>query len=178
MSDLITPVELARWTQTPLADIEADDFATEVMEKVSELARFLGGQEDWTYATAPFDVKMVVLKICKRTYSNPDQVVQEGSVGPIGGDRVLDAAALLFDLTDSERATLTKYNDDGDPDGGGGSLWVLRTTRGGPDLRTEPILYVDDNQQINIDSTNAAPSWSIPMFSPGDPGDPNNYPED
>lgn len=184
MADLITPQELATWTQNALADVEADPFATEVMDKVSDLARFLGGHPDWVYDTvdpeiaAPFDVKMVVLKVCKRTYENPGQVVQEGNVGPIGGDRVLDIAALLFDLTDAERAILTKYNAEGDPDNAAAVLWVQPTTRGPLETWTEPILYVGDDQQINLNLSADPREWMIPMFSPGDPGDPNLYPDE
>lgn len=179
MADLITSTELARWTRNDPTEVAADPFALEVMEKVSNLARFLGGHEEWTRdgdtTQAPFDVLMVVLKICKRTYENPGQVVQEGSVGPIGGDRVLDVAALLFDLTEAERATLTKYNTTGDPDATKTELWVQPTTRGGRDLISEAILYLGDNQQINLDLSDDPREWMIPMFSPGDPGDPSLY---
>lgn len=180
MTDLITPQELATWTQNDVAVVEADPLAAEVMDKVSKLARFLGGHPEWTYGgapetEAPFDVLMLVLRICKRTYENPTQIVQEGNVGPIGGDRVLDVAALLTDLTEAERATLTKYNTDGDPDGAKVELWVQPTTRGGPDLLSETILYMGDDQQINLSLSADPREWMIPMFSPGDPGDPNNY---
>lgn len=183
MADLITARELATWTQNELATVEVDPFAIEVMEKVSDMARFLGGHPEWTYDglddAAPFDVKMIVLKVCKRTYENPTQVVQEGSIGPIGGDRVLDVAAMLLDLTEAERLTLTKYNPEGDVDTGKAELWVQPTTRGGPDLISAAILYLQDNQQINIGPEDSAyPTWDIPMFSPGDPGDPALYPED
>jgi hypothetical protein len=182
--ELITLRELALWTQNDVDVVTADPFAIEVIDKVSQMARFLGGQPTWTYGgpaetDAPFDVRMVVLKICKRTYENPGQVVQEGNVGPIGGDRVLDVAAMLLDLTDAERATFTKYNDEGDPDDAGAELWVQPTTRGGPDLTEPVVLYWADDQQINMTPDQSAyPSWDIPMFSPGDPGDPNLYTDD
>jgi hypothetical protein len=183
MADLITPQELATWTHTDLAEVTADPFATEVMKKVSDLARFIGGHPEWTYNgvnpdnEVPFDVLMIVLKVCKRTYENPTQVVQEGNVGPIGGDRVLDAAALLTDLTEAERATLAKYNANGDPDALKVELWVQPTTRGGPDLLTPAILYVGDDQQIGLAESDDPREWMIPMFNPLDPGDPNLYPE-
>jgi hypothetical protein len=118
---------------------------------------------------------MIVLKVCKRAYSNPDQVVQEGNIGPIGGDRVLDVAALLLDLTDTERATLTKYNTEGDPDNKAAVLWVQPTTRGIDLVGSDPVLYVGDDQQINLELSEDPREWMIPMFSPGDPGDPNLY---
>mgnify|MGYP003295844529 CR=1 FL=1 len=189
MADLLTKNELALWTQTSPAVVENDPFAAEVIDKVSQMAAFLGGHDgtkydaagalipEWTLAgttTAPFDVRMVVLQVCKRCYSNPDQVVQEGSVGPIGGDRVLDAAALLLSLTESERATLTKYNTAGDPDGST-ELWTLRISREDAPLSPATI-YASDDQQIGMTPDQSAyPSWDIPLFNPGDPGDPNHY---
>lgn len=182
MADLLTKRELALWTQRELSVVAADQFATDVISKVSEMAQFLGGHPLWSLEPgdnlAPFDVRMVVLQVCKRTYGNPDQVVQEGGIGPIGGDRFLDAAALLTSLTESERATLTKYNEEGDPDGQT-ELFILRINRDAEPSSSSPILYVSDDQQVGMDESESAyPSWDIPLFNPGDPGDPNLYPED
>jgi hypothetical protein len=177
MADLITPRELALWTGNTEADVVADEFAAEVMEKVSDLVRFLGGHPEWTLDVGvdqvPYDVRLLVLVVAKRCYENPAQVVQEGSVGPIGGDRVLDVAALLFELSETERTTLTKYNPDGDPDAAAAGLWVLTTTVR-PETQIEAVLYVGDDQQVNLGDER---EWMIPMFNPGDPGDPNLYQE-
>ncbi len=164
-NDLITANELAVWTDSNVDEVTIDPFAIEVMDKVSQMAKFLGGQPLWTYVTAPFDVKMVVLRVAKRTYENPLQEVAT-NVGPIGS-RVLDAAALLTDLTATERATLTKYNLEGDPDGGGDGLWVQSTTGGLP-IAPTATLYVPDSSFSD---------WYVPFFNPGDPGDPSLYDE-
>lgn len=191
MADLLTKNELALWTQKDPAKVEVDPFAAEVIDKVSQLACFLGGHDGtkldalgavipaWTLESgvdqAPFDVRMVVLQVCKRSYGNPDQVVAEGGVGPIGGDRVLDVAALLLALTEPERNTLTKYNTDGDPDANE-SLWIARIERGDAPMSTAATLYATDDQQIGMTVDQSAfPSWDIPLFNPGDPGDPNLY---
>ena len=172
MAHLITFEELARWTQNDPTDVTADPFAAEVLDKVSGLARFLGGHPDWEIApvdplnTVPYDVRLVVLAVAKRCYENPGQVVQEGSIGPIGGDRVLDVAALLFELSEAERAVLTKYNADGDPDQSG--IFVIRTTPR-PETTSDAVLFVP------VDSLS---DWYIPMFNPLDPGDPELYPEE
>jgi hypothetical protein len=179
MADLLTKNKLALWTQNEPAVVENDPFAAEVIDVVSQMAQFLGGHPEWSLVPgltyAPFDVQLVVLQVCKRTYGNPDQEVATG-VGPISS-RVLDVAAMLTDLTPSERETLTKYNPNGDPaNPGGNGLWVLHTTQGTENLLLETTLFVDDDQQINMTADESAyPSWSIPMFSPNDPGDPNNY---
>lgn len=195
MANLLTPRELALWTSSTVgkteAEVEADPFATEVIEKVSEMVQFIGGHDgtkldpagepiaEWTLepgvTLAPYDVRMVVLQVCKRSYENPKQVVQEGGVGPIGGDRVLDAAALLLNLSETERAIVAKYNPDGDPDGGSDEVWVMETTRGEETTALSVKLYVGDDSQVNLESSADPREWMIPMFSPSDPGDPNNY---
>lgn len=179
MAALLTHRELALWTSNDVDEVTADPFAEEVIDKVSQMAQFLGGHPDWEIDPgedqAPFDVRMVVLQVCKRCYENPEQVVQAGNLGPIGGDRILDVAALLLDLTETERTTLTKYNLDGDPNGGATVMSI--PIRLGDELQmSEAILYVSDNQQIGMTVDESAyPSWDIPMFSPGDPGDPSLY---
>lgn len=175
MAHLITFRELATWTQNDVDAVTADPFAEEVLDKVSGLVRFVSGHPEWEPETVPFDARLVALVVAKRSYANPDQEVASG-VGPISG-RVLDVAAMLLDLTDTERATLILYNANGDPSAAGGGLWIQRVTSP-PEVLLETVLYVGDNQQINLETTNAAPEWMIPMFNPGDPGDPNNYPDE
>lgn len=194
MADLLTTATLARWTQNDPVGVAADPFAVDLITRVSQLICFIGGHDgtkidsagvvipEWTLdpgpAQAPIDVQMVALQVIKRSYENPSQIVQEGGIGPIGGDRYADVHALFMDLNDAERATVAKYNVDGDPTmpAGAGEIFTIATTRGDDSSmpRTSP-LYVPDDQQVNLDSTNAAPSWDIPMFTPGDPGDDSNY---
>lgn len=162
-NDLITARELAVWTQSDVDEVTEDPFAIEVMDKVSQMAKFLGGHPLWDYDTAPFDVKMIVLRVSKRTYENPLQE-KSTSIGPISAT-VVDGAALLTDLTPLERATLTKYNADGDPDAADTGLWVLHTTQGLPEA-PEAILFVPDDSYSD---------WYLPMFGSGDPGDPALY---
>lgn len=180
MGDLLSTSTLAVWTQNEQAEVDADPFAIDLIDKVSELACFLGGHPEWTLEPsvdqAPFDVRMVVLNVCKRAYENPGRVIAEGSIGPIGGDRVADAQALFTDLSETERATLTKYNPDGDPDGGAGVLFVIQTTRSDEmTLQQSSPLYMGDDQQTNLETSADPREWMIPMFSPGDPGDDSNY---
>lgn len=176
---LIKASELATWTGNDAATVATDPLAKEVMDKVSQLARFKAGQPDWTLDAGldqiPFDARMVVLQVCKRTYENPRQVVQEGNIGPIGGDRVLDAAALLMELTEYENAVLVKYNPEGDPTPlEGGQVFTLTMME---DEVSTPgsALYMGDNQQINLSSSADPREWMIPMFNPADPGDDSLY---
>lgn len=179
MADLLTTQTLARWTQSDEAEVTADPFAVDLITKVSALICFIGGHEDWTLAPgedqAPIDVQMVALQVIKRSYENPGQVIQEGNVGPLGGDRVADVQALFMDFTDAERATIAKYNPEGDPtvQDGAGVVFTIETTRGTDSSmpQTSP-LYVGDDQQINLGDER---EWKIPLFNPGDPGDDANY---
>jgi hypothetical protein len=182
MAALLTTATLAKWTQSDATEVAEDPFAVDLIDKVSQLICHLGGHPNWTLDLgadqAPIDVQMVALKVIKRSYENPGQVIQEGSIGPLGGDRVADIQALFLDLTAEERAIITAHNPDGDPmgpAGGAGQIFTIATTRGDESSLLDPTLYVGDNLQINLDSTNAAPEWKIPMFNPGDPGDPNHY---
>ena len=87
MAHLITFAELATWTQNDVAEVTADPFAQEVLDKVSGLVRFLAGQPEWEIGSTPFDARLVALVVAKRTYANPDQEVSSG-VGPINSPRL------------------------------------------------------------------------------------------
>jgi len=195
MANLLTIPTLAKWTQSDEAEVIADPFALDLIAKVSALICFLGGHDgtkvdaddveipEWDLATgpqqAPIDVQMVALQVIKRSYENPGQVLQEGSIGPLGGDRVADTQALFMDFTERERDTVTKYNIDGDPTpdaNDGGEVFVLPTTRGDETtLQQTSPLYMGDDQQINLESSADPREWMIPLFNPGDPGDDSNY---
>lgn len=169
---LVTARELALWTSSDPDEVQSDPFALEVMDKVSDMIRHLGGHPDWTLEPgedqAPFDVRMVVLGVAKRCYENPKQVKAEGSVGPIGGDTVLDVAAILWELTDAERAKVVRHNPDGDPDFVPQTLFTLSTAYDGP-LGASNEIYMSDDQQVNMHPGQSAwPSWDIPVFTEQD----------
>lgn len=194
MADLLTTATLAKWTQEDPAEVEADPFAKDVIDKVSQLICYIGGHDgtvldangdtlpEWTLelgpTQAPIDVQMVALKVIKRSYQNPDQVVQEGSIGPLGGDRVADIQALFMDFTEDERKVIAKYNPNGDPSGvteDAGTIFTVRTSRGDETTLSTSPLYVGDNLQIGLAESADPREWKIPMFNPGDPGDDSRY---
>lgn len=199
MADLLTTATLAKWTQEDPAEVAADPFAVDLIDKISQLICYIGGHDgtvddpeselvppekipEWTLelgpTQAPIDVQMVALKVIKRSYENPTQVVQEGSIGPLGGDRVADVQALFMDFTEEERRIIARHNPYGDPlpDEDSGEVFVLATTRGSETTlpQTSP-LYVGDDQQINLATSPDPREWKIPLFNPGDPGDDANY---
>lgn len=189
MADLLTTATLAKWTQEDPAEVAADEFAKDVIAKVSALICFIGGHDgtkvdangdvipEWTLelgpTQAPIDVQLIALKVIKRSYQNPEQVLQEGSIGPLGGDRVADTQALFMDFTEDERRAIARYNPDGDPSGlveDAGTIFTLSIDRSDAILADSEILYVGDNQQINLETSADPREWKIPMFNPGDPG--------
>lgn len=192
MADLLTASTLAKWTQNDPLEVATDSFATDLIDKLSSLACFIGGHDgtkvdalgdpilEWSLdgdgdtVVAPVDVQLVVLQVAKRSYENPGQVIQAGSIGPLGGDRVADTQALFMDFTEAERRTLSKYNVDGDPtvQGSAGEVFVVATTRGEETILPQTsILYMADNLQVGLAGSADPRGWDIPMFNPGDPGD-------
>lgn len=192
MANLLTTATLATWTQNDADEVAGDAFAVDLIAKVSALICFIGGHDgsktdaagnvipEWTLDPgpdqAPVDVQMVALQVIKRSYENPDQVLAEGSTGPLGGDSHVDTYALFADFTESERAVISKYNPDGDPtaEEGNGQIFTLSIS-GQDQVLQQARLYISDDQQVGMTpDASAAPSWDIPLFNPGDPGDPNN----
>ncbi len=179
-TNLLTLGTLAKWTQGDAAAVASDPFAKDLIAKVSELVCFIGGHPDWTLDEgvdkAPIDVQMVVLQVCKRSYENPGQVIQE-TIGPLS-ERVTDLQALFMDFTEAERRTISKYNPDGDPTAqeGAGQVFTMPTTRGAETTlpQTSP-LYVGDNMQVGLAESADPREWMIPLLNPGDPGDDANY---
>jgi hypothetical protein len=55
---------------------------------------------------APRRAVMIAEQLAKRAYLNPDAIVAEGSIGPIGGDRTVEDFARTFELTEAEDAYL------------------------------------------------------------------------
>lgn len=198
MAALLTPQTLAKWTQSDEAEVVADPFAADLIDKLSALVCFIGGHDgtkfdaagapvpEWSIVAdspagavlAPIDVQMVMLQVAKRSYQNPDEVLQEGGVGPLGGERYADVHALFMDFTDAERTVLAKYNPDGDPtpQDGTGVIFTITTTRGDETTlpQTSP-LYVGDNLQTGLADSADPREWKIPLFNPGDPGDDSLY---
>jgi len=164
-NDLITVNEMALWTQSDLGVVAADQFASEVRSKVSDYIRFVAQQPTWTSSNLPYDVKMLAIRVIRRTYVNPDSEVQTG-VGPLSS-RVLDEAALAAALSDAEITLLESKRPDGSGEDG---LWVASI--GGANVSLQPTVYVSDDQQINLESSADPRPWDIPMFDINEVGGP------
>lgn len=161
MTALLTPNEMALWTQRTVEELAADPFATEVNEKVGSYLCFKAGHPEWTIESAPVDVKTIAIWMVRRTYTNPDQETSS-NVGPLGS-RVLDEAALAMALTESEAATLADYVNKL----GGSGLW--RSSIGGANTLLQPTVFVADTEQINLGLNQ---SWDVPFIDVNDPGGP------
>ena len=78
---------------------------------------------------APRRAVMIAEQLAKRSYLNPNAVVAEGSVGPIGGDRTIEDFARTFELTEIEAEYLAEVKRTTgivDAGSGTGGLWVLQ----------------------------------------------------
>lgn len=130
MADLITIQELADWSRR---EIEPDDaFAIKVVAAASLVVSEAAQHPEWTRTgetAAPPRAKLICAMLAKRTFLNPDAVVREGSIGPVGGDTVVEDFARTLELTAAELATLQGFIGTGDGAVFGG-LWVQPTTRG------------------------------------------------
>lgn len=151
----MTTQELATWTQREVADVEADPFAIEVLEKVSALVREIADQPTWEIGGVnpiPFKARMRVISIVRRTYTNPDRLVSE-TTGPIS-ERRLDMAALAETLSPDEIALFESFKPDGSGESG---LWVLSMAgKRSDELRT---VYLSDDQQVGLGD---GVPWGIP----------------
>jgi len=75
---------------------------------------------------APRRAVMIAEQLAKRSYLNPNAVVQEGSIGPIGGDRTIEEFARTFEFTEFEAAYLAELKAESGLVGGTGTgLWTL-----------------------------------------------------
>lgn len=132
MTPLLTPTTLALIAQE---DVLSDpDYATYCIEAASYLVVDETGYSEWiglnpdgtetAVVPAPRRAAMVAEQLAKRAYLNPNAVVAEGGVGPIGGDRTVEDFARTFEFTEAELEYLGKIaKDTGNAAGGG--LWTM-----------------------------------------------------
>lgn len=155
---LLTAAEVATWAQLDVADFGA--FETMVIDQAQQLVAQEAKHAEWydttPIADVPFRARLIALNLARRTIVNPNQVLQEGSIGPIGGDRVRDAAALAMELSDAERAELHGLRGDGTMTSG---LWVLPTDQSD---RILSDIYVFDE---------SGSDWGIPFATVGGTGE-------
>lgn len=142
MADLITIQDLNGWI--PGREIEPDDtLATNVISAASLVVSETARHPEWTRTgatAAPARAKLICVLLAKRTYLNPNAVVREGSIGPIGGDAYVEDLVRTMELTEAEIATLQGFIGDGTGSTVGG-LWVQPTTRG--ELETGDVFIPD-----------------------------------
>lgn len=150
---LVTVDELAIWTQTEIA---ADDFAANaILAAASLIVRTEAEQPLWTAADAPPMAKLITVQLAKRTYLNPNAVISEGSIGPIGGDRFLEDFVRTLELTSVEIAQLRAMRPDTTSGVAGHTrgLWSQPTTRG-------PV-----EKPVHLPSTPPLSDWGILVAS-------------
>lgn len=158
MAEIITPQEVATWARRDVSTFGA--FETMVIDETRLLVAGVAEHPEWVTddVEVPHRARVIALNVAKRTITNPDQVVQEGSIGPIGGDRVREEAALALQLSDAERDELLGLR--GEP-GEINGLWTLSTNA---DRSFQTVTYVADD---------SGSDWMIPFATTGDVGEPD-----
>lgn len=109
--------------EEPLSNVEWADYciqaASVIVADTANHPDWLGLAADGTDLGAPVAAPrravMIAEQLAMRSYKNPDAIVAEGSLGPIGGDRYLDEFARTFELTTAERETLEAIARDSYP---------------------------------------------------------------
>lgn len=140
---LVSVATLAVWVQE---DIPLDDeyAQTVVMAATVAVLSYADKEDEWTVATAPNRIKDIVAGVAKRNWLNPNRLLREGSIGPIGGDSYVAAMAAGMDLTDYEMSEIARLSTGSAP--GAGTLGVLQFTTGRGTVEPDE-LYLYDNAE-------------------------------
>lgn len=145
MTPLLTIATLAIITRS---DIEPDDdFATWVINGASLVVASAADHDDWVndpgtgLIPAPARAVLIAENLAKRTYLNPDSIIAEGSIGPIGGDRYVEDFARAFELTAYEREILGGLA--GGTSNSVGGLWT-QATENRPGYGLDTTIYLPD----------------------------------
>lgn len=149
MTPLLTAATLALIArEDPLQD---PNYATYCIESASWLVADETGHNDWLglagdgtsipVVAAPRRAVMIAEQLAKRAYLNPDAIVQEGGVGPIGGDRTVEEFARTFEFTDAELEYLQSVAL-GKTKGGG--LWTQPTENLPVGTPADSTIYLPD----------------------------------
>jgi len=160
---LLTLRELEVWSRTPITT-ENGEFANMVIEAVSQRVLFeCGNPVGWDELTTPPVVRTVVIAVASRTFRNPDSIVSEGGIGPIGGDRYAETLARALYFTMSELDILHNAPGALPLDRSGGRLWVLGVE---PEEEPSPIIFVFDTAgpAMLLAGDNAGANWAIPFI--------------
>lgn len=145
---LLDTATLAVWVQQPEAEVEADSFATALIEAVStRVCDTAGHGEDsatpWDATSAPEGAKLIAIQVARRTYLNPEAETAYGLAGgPSGSNAQWWASALNFlpeEIDELEKlgglTTRTRRR---------GDLWIQGTaadTSPAPSILSYPVLF-------------------------------------
>jgi hypothetical protein len=152
MAALLTIPELGVWAQQ---DVGYDDeWAAAVLDAASDVVRTAASQPTWTRDTAPVRARQIASHLAARSYKNPDSIVGEGALGPVGGDRFVEELAKALHLTAAEIEELGKLAPS--TAAGSGGLWI------------QPInaTPVEDGDVYLADDSGS--DWMIPYLAPDD----------
>lgn len=135
MTPMLTAATLALLAdESPLERPAYGDYC---IQAASVLVSNAAGHPDWIGVSAtgadmapvaaPRRGVMIAEQLAKRSYMNPNAIVREGNIGPIGGDATIEDFARTFEPTPVEQAWLDEAKRTSGIVGGstGGGLWTL-----------------------------------------------------
>lgn len=161
MTPLLTVAQLAIWARTSIED--DDEFALAVVDAASLVVADRAKHMDWIEIIAPATARvaapsravLIAIQLAKRTFLNPDAVIAEGGIGPIGGDRFVEDFARTLELTSVEGEELDGMRPA--VAGGNGALWVM-TIETGRTPANSGTIYVPDGSSAD---------WPFPIGTEG-----------
>lgn len=99
---------------------DGDEWALYCIDSASTMVADEAGHPDWIGydalgnaippVAAPRRAVMIAEQLAMRSFKNPDAVVSEGNVGPLGGDRTVEEFARTFTFTQMELDYLERVN--------------------------------------------------------------------
>jgi hypothetical protein len=147
MKTMLQLDELEIWCRQPIAGTDKAPFAGAVLQaasvKVAEAAKHIEWLDDAYAEPLPAKAKLICTLLAKRSFLNPDSVISEGGIGPIGGDRYVEDMARFLELTEQELVDLASLSPDGEA--GGGGLWSQEIDTGRRVATFDDTIYLPDN---------------------------------
>ena len=166
---LITIAELESAARVAPGSYQDDPFAVFVIEGYSTLVRDYG-DPDWTAATVPSRVKLIVRMRSAEYVRNPSRNIAESIAGG-PSERKTEDAVRGFSLSSEEIDVIAKLADVDSPNVGTLSTVSLSQGRGPGEVRIDHVpdeygLCLVDGPQM------AGGDWWIPLTTSSDPGGP------
>jgi hypothetical protein len=145
MKAMLTLEELEVWCRQTIVGEPSEGFAQAVLDAASLTVATQALHSEWIaddFADpVPARPKLIATLLAKRSFLNPDSIISEGGIGPIGGDRYVEEMAKFLVLTDQEISDLEVFRASGT--GAPTGLWTMEIETGRPAYNDDTIYLPD-----------------------------------